>query len=148
VFALQALLHDARDDEPAALKALSRAISLARSGGFIRLFVDLGPGLARLLHKLDQNAHGPRYVGEILAAFRSDEKAKGSAAPAHSLTKRELEILQLMKKDLSNRQIAEQLYIATATVKRHNENLYHKLHVPDRHQAVAKAKQLGIFHSD
>jgi len=62
VLALQALLHDAQGDEPAGLKALSRAVSLAQPGGFIRLFVDLGPGLARLLDRLDLDAEGQLYV--------------------------------------------------------------------------------------
>jgi LuxR family maltose regulon positive regulatory protein len=148
VFALQALLHDALGDEPAALKALSRAICLARPGGIIRLFVDLGPRLARLLHKLDQNAHGPRYIGKILEAFRGDEKTEASAGPDHSLTKRELEVLKLISYDLSNKQIAERLFIAPATVKRHSENILHKLGVPDRYKAVLKAKGLAIIQPD
>ena len=62
-------------------------------------------------------------------------------------TKRELQILELMAKELSNKQIADQLFIAPATVKRHTENIYHKLDVPGRHQAVAKAKGLAIIHT-
>jgi ATP/maltotriose-dependent transcriptional regulator MalT len=147
VLALQALLHDARGDGPAALKALSRAVSLARPGGFIRLFVDLGPGLVRLLHRLDLDAEGKRYVGRILDAYRSDGKAQADETLEHPLTKRELEILELLAKELSNKQIADQLFIAPATVKRHSENIYHKLDVPGRHQAVAKAKGLAIIHT-
>ena len=65
-----------------ALKALSRAVSLAQPGGFIRLFVDLGPGLARLLDRLDLDAEGRRYVGQILAACQGDEQTKADAALA------------------------------------------------------------------
>ncbi|NOR40050.1 MAG: hypothetical protein GQ537_02420 [Gammaproteobacteria bacterium] len=147
VFALQALLHDAQGDEPAALEALSRAVSFALPGGFIRLFVDLGPGLARPLNRLDLDAEGQRYVGRILNAFRGDEQTKADEALDHPLTKRELEILQLLENELSNKQISEQLSIAPATVKRHTENIYHKLAVPDRHKAVAKAKGLAIIRS-
>jgi LuxR family maltose regulon positive regulatory protein len=147
VIALQALLHDAQGDESAALEALSRAVALAQPGGFIRLFVDLGPGLARLLNRLDLDAEGQRYIGRILNAFRGDEQTKADEVLDHPLTKRELEILQLLGNELSNKQISEQLSIAPATVKRHSENIYHKLAVPDRHKAVAKAKGLAIIRS-
>ena len=147
VFALQALIHAARGDNAAARAVLSRAVSLALPGGFIRLFVDLGPGLARLLNRLDLDAEGQRYTGRILNAFRGDEQTKADEALDHPLTKRELEILQLLGNELSNKQISEQLSIAPATVKRHTENIYHKLAVPDRHKAVAKAKGLAIIRS-
>ena len=62
-------------------------------------------------------------------------------------TKRELQFLELLAKELSNKRIAIQRFIAPATVKRHSENIYHKLDVPGRHQAVAKAKGLAIIHT-
>jgi LuxR family maltose regulon positive regulatory protein len=147
VFALQALLHDARGDEPAALEALHRAVSLALPGGFIRLFVDLGPGIDRLLKGLELDAEEQRYVGRILNAFPGNRQTKAGAAPDYPLTKRELEILKLLADELSNKQISEQLFISPSTVKRHTENIYHKLNVPDRHKAVAKAKGLAIIRS-
>jgi LuxR family maltose regulon positive regulatory protein len=147
VHALQALLGDVRGDESAALEALSRAVSLAQPGGFIRLFVDLGPGLARLLNGLDLDAEGLRYVGRILAAFRGDGQTQAGETPDHSLTKRELEILELLANELSNKQISDRLCISPATVKRHTENIYHKLGVPDRRKAVAKAMGLAIIRS-
>jgi LuxR family maltose regulon positive regulatory protein len=147
VFALQALLHAARGDEAAARAVLGRAVSLALPGGFIRLFVDLGPGLARLLKRLDLDAEGQRYIAQILNAFPGDEKTEVDEALAQPLTKRELEVLKLLSKELSNRQISDRLSISPATVKRHTENIYHKLAVPDRHQAVAKATGLAIIRS-
>jgi LuxR family maltose regulon positive regulatory protein len=147
VFALQALLHAARGDEAAARAVLGRAVSLALPGGFIRLFVDLGPGLARLLKRLELDAEGQHYVGRILNAFPGDGQTKADAAPDHPLTKRELEILSLLANELSNKQISVQLSISPSTVKRHTENIYHKLAVPDRHQAVAKATGLAIIRS-
>ena len=146
VLALQALLRDTQGDE-AVLPVLGRAVQLAQSSGFIRLFVDLGPGLVKLLNRLDLDAEGKRYVGRILDAYRSDGKAQTDEALEHPLTKRELEILGLLANELSNKQIADQLFIAPATVKRHSENIYHKLDVPGRHQAVAKAKGLAIIHT-
>ena len=148
VLTLQALLHDAQGDEPAALKVLSRAVHLAQSGGLIRLFVDLGPGVTGLLNRLDLDAEGQRYVGTILAACQSDGEAKAGTALDHPLTKRELEILTLLANELSNKQISDRLCISPSTVKRHTENIYHKLAVPDRHKAVVKATQLAIIRSN
>jgi LuxR family maltose regulon positive regulatory protein len=145
VLALQALLNAAKGDDPTACDALAQAVSLGLPGGSIRLFVDLGPGLVRLLNCLDLDAEGKHYVGRILDAYRGDGKAEADEALEHSLTKRELEVLELLAKELSNKQIADQLFIAPATVKRHTENIYQKLDVPGRHQAVTKAKELTII---
>jgi LuxR family maltose regulon positive regulatory protein len=147
VFAMQAMLSAAKGDDATAHDALARAVSLGLPGGSIRLFVDLGPGLVKLLNRLDLDAEGKRYVGRILDAYRGDGKAQVDEALEHPLTKRELEILGLLAKELSNKQIADQLFIAPATVKRHSENIYHKLDVPGRHRAVAMAKGLAIIHT-
>jgi len=71
--ALQALLHDARGEDSAAVEKLSQALDLAEPGGFIRLFVDLGPRMADLLKRLIKQNVAVDYAGKILAAFREDE---------------------------------------------------------------------------
>ena len=68
VLALQALLHHAEGNEPAALQALEQAVGLARPGGFIRLFVDLGPALAGLLEQLPGRGIAAGYIEQILHA--------------------------------------------------------------------------------
>ncbi len=148
VLALQALLRDTQGGEPAAISVLGRAVQLAQPSEFIRLFVDLGPGLVNLLNRLDLDAEGKRYVGRILDVYRSDVKAEVGEALEHPLTKRELDVIELLEEELSNEQIADRLYIARATVKRHTENIYQKLGVAGRHQAVAQAKELAIIQSD
>ena len=144
VLALRAMFHDQKGEEPAALLALGRAVHLAQPGGFIRLFTDLGPRLVELLKRLDLDADGLGYVQRIINAHQGDVKAEAGGALEQPLTRRELQILGLLSKQLSNKQIAEQLFIAPATVKRHSENIYQKLDVPSRHQAVARAKELAI----
>jgi LuxR family maltose regulon positive regulatory protein len=150
--ALRALLHDARGDEPAAREALARAVSLAQPGGFIRLFVDLGPGLIKVLNSLELEEEGQRYVGRILAAFQADRESQAggpleqrTTQMSAAMTNRELEILGLLADRLSRQEIADRLCISTATVKRHAENIYTKLGVPGRRQAVAKARDLGVL---
>jgi LuxR family maltose regulon positive regulatory protein len=72
VLALQALIHHARGEESAAVAKLSRALDLAEPGGFIRLFVDLGPQVADLLKLLIEKNLAVKYAGRILSAFRKE----------------------------------------------------------------------------
>jgi len=160
VLALKALLRAAQGEESAALDTLGRAVALAHPGGSVRLFVDLGPEIAGLLNRLDLDEEGRRYVGRILTACRDDLQARTGTTPEHAvqtevsagrqplhirLTQRELEILGMLAKRLSNKEIAGQLYISPATVKRHAESIYDKLGVRGRREAAAKAREVGIL---
>jgi len=148
VRALQSLRYTALGNEEAALKELRAAVKLAQPGGFVRIFADLGPELAKLLNRLDLDEAGLHYVGRILAAFRGSGT---EAEPAERqrgvdpLSKRELEILTLLSDRLANQEIADRLHISVVTVKRHAANIYEKLGVHGRRQAVAKAAGLGII---
>jgi LuxR family maltose regulon positive regulatory protein len=62
-----------------------------------------------------------------------------------SLTNREMDILELLQQRLGNKEIAEKLFISTATVKGHLQNIYGKLNVSKRREAVEKAKKIGIL---
>ena len=148
--ALKAALSNARGVDSSARGDLGRAVSLAQPGGFIRLFVDLGPELETLLHSLDLDQEGQRYVGRILAAFQADRESRAGGSleqrtTPSAMSNRELEILVLLAERLSRKEIADRLYISTATVKRHAENIYAKLGVPGRRQAVDKARELAIL---
>ena len=156
VLALQAVHHDTLGEKSAALDKLSTALNLAEPSGFIRLFVDLGPQMFGLLKQLArQNVH-LAYIGQILAAFRDDEQAvltEAANQPVTSdqqplvepLTNRELDVLELLVQRLSNKEIAAKLFISAETVKGHLQNLYKKLGVNKRREAVEKAKNLGIL---
>jgi two-component system, NarL family, response regulator LiaR len=62
-----------------------------------------------------------------------------------NLSKRELEVLQLMAEGLSNHEIAQRLYVSLSTIKTHSRNLFDKLGVARRTQAIDKAKKLFII---
>jgi len=155
--AIRSMLLEAQGDRDAAIQDLTTAISEALPGRCIRLFVDLGPRLASLLSSLDLDEEHLIYVGEILAACRETKFSAGthsdSAATAFSakpleidpLSKREQEILLLLAERLSNKEIADSLHISIVTVKRHAANIYQKLAVHGRRQAVAKATGLGLL---
>jgi LuxR family maltose regulon positive regulatory protein len=158
--ALKALLCGSQKDEPAALKALAEALNVAEPGGFIRLFVDLGPQMADLLKQLIEQNVAVDYIGRILAAFKEDEHSAMQGESDHltarpsplstqplaePLTNRELDVLELLGQRFQNKEIAEKLFISPETVKKHLNNIYGKLNVSSRRQAVEKAQNLGIL---
>lgn len=152
--AFQALLDDTEDRRGNAIAALGKAVELAQPGGFIRLFVDLGPQMARLLARLPlEDVETQRYVARILAAFAPLEPkttdALGSATAAQPLpeplTDRELDVLNLLVQRQTNREIAQQLVISPHTVNDHLKNIYAKLSVHDRRQAAKRAQELDVI---
>jgi LuxR family maltose regulon positive regulatory protein len=154
VMALQAVAHHVRGEKHEALNALGDTLALAAPSGFIRLFVDEGPLMAQLLTEAAAHGMMPDYVGTLLAAFdtgehKSEDKAWPSAASSQGLieplSERELEILQLVAQGLSNHEISEQLFLALSTVKGHNRNIFDKLQVQRRTEAVARARELGLI---
>lgn len=161
LLALQALAEAAQGKSEAALTTLQQALLLAQPGRFIRTFVDLGPQLAALLYQLAASRGLPgvatAYVRQILAAF---PPTVGAADPAQHirraaqanliapLTERESEVLLYLQQGLPNKAIARTLNISALTVKKHTINLYQKLGVNSRQQAIARARSLGILPLD
>lgn len=146
---LQALAFHIHGEKKNAQQVLRRALEMAQPGGFIRIFVDEGVPMAKLLSEVASQGVMPEYTNKLLTAFAA-EKRKGkvasSARPFHDpLSRRELEILQLIAEGLSNRQIGERLYLELTTVKGHNQKIFAKLDVKRRTEAVARARQLGLL---
>jgi LuxR family maltose regulon positive regulatory protein len=152
--ALQALLDQAAGNQAAAHDSLERALQLAQPGGFIRLFVDLGPQMAALLAQpsLDRDLHG--YIDQIRSAFPSNtafskehiiNQRSSTLNLIEPLTNREIQVLEFLGDRLTNKEIATQLVISPGTVKGYTIHIYRKLGVSNRRQAVEKAIQLGIL---
>jgi len=147
VLVLQALIFQGKKDPDRALAVLKRALSLARPEQYIRTFVDEGEPMLRLLHLARARQIETEYVTELLSVF---EKASGKTPPPPQLlikplTTREIEVLRLIEAGCSNQDIAENLVISIPTVKRHISNIYAKLGVESRTQALAIGKELKIF---
>lgn len=162
ILALQSMIDDAQGDEQAALDKLEKAIRLAEDGGWIRTFVDLGPKMASLLQRLSSQGVAVDFITQVLIAYTSErpQAQSGKLGVDHSpltfdhsnfvepLTDRELEVLGLLAGRLSNKEIASHLVISPNTVRQHNNNIYKKLEVKTRREAVSKAINLGILLPD
>lgn len=129
------------------MAALERALSLAEPGGYVRVFADEGAPLAGLLRQAAVRGIAPEYVGRLLAAVRDTESqpAAGSPGLIEPLSDRETEVLRLVAAGLSNQEIAGELVLAVSTVKWHINNLYGKLGVNSRTQALARARDLRLL---
>jgi LuxR family maltose regulon positive regulatory protein len=153
ILILTALAYQAEDNLAEALAMLKRALALAEPGGFIRVFVDEGPPIARLLHTALARDIEPDYVRRLLAAFPVAESEQADPLKTQDpegeliehLSERELEVLQLIAEGLTNREMAERLYLSMNTIKVHTHNIYGKLGVNSRTQAVAKGRALGLL---
>ena len=134
------------------MQVLCDALALAEPGGFIRLFVDEGPPMAHLLSAAAAQGMMPDYTGKLLAVLEADaqklENTSSLPPPAQPLIEplspRELEVLHLMAQGLSNQEMSERLFLALSTVKGHNRNIFGKLQVQRRTEAVARARELGL----
>ncbi|MFN2202337.1 MAG: LuxR C-terminal-related transcriptional regulator [Caldilineaceae bacterium] len=145
--ALQALALTNLGESAEALVVLGEAVRLAQPQGYIRTFVDLGLPMARLLQEANARGIAPDYTASLLSAFDL-ALASGPGAKQtlpEPLTPRETEVLELISAGLSNREIADYLVIAPGTVKKHTGNIYGKLGVSNRTEAVARARELEIL---
>ncbi len=162
--ALRAVIFDALGDATAAEANLLQALALGLPGRIIRIFVDLGRPMHDLLAALPAGELLAPYVLQILAAFTEQEAGHAlrtidvAASPPSNnthrqrppalvepLTRRELDVLTLLREPLGIKEIAHKLNISYATAKRHSINLYGKLGVHSRWDAVAKAEAFGIL---
>jgi len=124
---------------------LQEAIQLAQPEGLIRTFIDIGEDLIPHLQDAARQGIEPTYVRRILSAFQSDHVPETPVSGfAEPLSDRELEVLRLVVAGLSNREIAQSLVISLGTAKTHIHNIYGKLEVSNRAQAIARAREIEL----
>jgi LuxR family transcriptional regulator, maltose regulon positive regulatory protein len=165
ILALYALVLDAMGETPLALEFLEQAVELSQPGKSVRVFVDLGGRMRQMLDALTIDSLYATYIQKILLAFPTEglngHNSNHKANPAlpilsrppsagvpelvETLTMREMQVLTLLREPLSAKEIALQLHISYATEKRHSINLYSKLGVNSRWDAVAMAENLGLL---
>jgi LuxR family maltose regulon positive regulatory protein len=158
ILMLKALALQAQEDADQALTVLEHALALAKPGGFVRIFVDQGPPMARLLYQAAAGGVAghdsvAQYARQLLSAFPVVEPERTDASEQQApqmdliepLSERELEILEIIAEGLTNPEIASRLCLSPNTVKAHAHNIYGKLDVRNRTQAVSRARVLGLL---
>jgi len=151
ILAVTARAHTALRDTTAARDALARAVELAAPEGYRRTFLDEGAALVPLLR--DIRATAPDFVTDLLAragarpARRTATKLRTveGAGVIESLTDTQLRILGLIATGMSNQQVADKLFITVGTTKWHLNQIYGRLQVRNRTEAVARARDLHLL---
>jgi len=142
---LRALACEQAGDEETALAMLARALEYGQGNGLVRTFVDEGPPVERMLTRVQNRldrfpALGAWYPRELMRAFDAQRAAgatpAGRPGVAGNLSAREVEILDYVARGLSNKEIARALRVAPETIKWHLKNIFEKLNVTSRIQAV------------
>lgn len=159
VLVLRALASNQQGKLGESLDILTQAVAMAEPGEFIRPFLELGAPMEDLLEKLSEQNVVPDYTRTILAAIKDNSGRTALGGSHHDnllhtqnrsltlvdhLTSREQEILNQLAKGAANKKIAETLFISIDTVKTHLKNIYQKLDVNSRLQAVTIAKDKGL----
>ncbi len=139
---LRAVAFAMYGDAAAALDALRIALSTAEPEGYVRLFLDEGQPMLRLLTRAAERGASTPYA---LFLLQQAQKAAEPLHPADRLSEREMEVLCLLAQGLSNHQIAESLVIGIGTVKSHINHIMTKLDARNRTEAVARARSLSLL---
>jgi LuxR family maltose regulon positive regulatory protein len=148
VRALQALAAPTTEQ---AVSYLGDALELGQDQRYLRTFVEVGPALVPLLEEAARAGVYPDYTGQILAIMKGQAGIlrKGQERAAQTmiepLSTRELEVLNLIAAGLSNREIADRLVLSLGTVKSHAHNIYGKLGVSNRAQAIGRAREYNLL---
>ena len=152
---VQVIIHSAIGQEGKALQLLRECVAQAQPQGSIRLFVDEGTPIQTLLSQLQHETGMTSYVSRLLNAFggqpaqnslvSTPKVVSSSHLPLGTFSDRELEILRLIQEGHSNQNIGERLFLSLSTVKWHNQNIFSKLDVQRRTEAVARAVQLKLL---
>ena len=153
ILILQALALQAQGDTDQAISTLEKALIRAEPEGFVRIFLDEGRPMGRLLYEAASLGLAPDYARRLLAAYPVGQVERTSPPESRSprakllepLSDREIEVLQLIAEGLTNQEIASRLFISLNTVKGHTRNIYGKLGVHNRTQAVARARVVGAL---
>jgi len=167
ILLLQSKALQAIENDEQALHALLEALALGEPAGFLRLYLDEGPSLTDLLLQCliaqENSNHGlpsSDFITQLIETIQAEANLleqtparnrqaqvtlRKKGQPQANLSQREIQVLQLIAKGMTNQEISDQLCIAVNTVKRHASNIYQNLHVNNRTQAVIKARHLGLI---
>lgn len=146
----RALGLQALGEDVAALESLAEALVLAQPEGYLRTFLDGGVPLRQLIEEAAAGGIAQDYAAQLLLAFDVGVETGSAPVPsppelAEPLSERELQVLRLLRTDLTSSDIANRLFISTNTARTHIKNVYGKLDVHRRDEAVQRAQELGLL---
>jgi LuxR family transcriptional regulator, maltose regulon positive regulatory protein len=147
---LRALAEKEDGDWTNALADVRRALTIAAPRNYVRVFLDEGRELGALIERLDMEQLRGSEVAPLVrrlqrAMYTLDVQGSAPISMGEELTKRELSILKRLETGLSNKEIAEAIFVSEGTLKWHLHNVYGKLNVNNRTRAMARARALGIL---
>jgi LuxR family maltose regulon positive regulatory protein len=153
ILVLKALALQHKKEVGLAVDVLGQTLALAEPEEYLQVFLDEGEPMARLLYQTIARGVSPVYAKKMLTAFSQKSSyvvvPGEKKAPVENLlepiSEREHEVLALIAAGLSNREISMRLHITLSTVKGHTANIYGKLGVNSRTQAISEAARLGIL---
>jgi LuxR family maltose regulon positive regulatory protein len=152
VLVLQAIAYSQDGDEHLALDSLCQAVSMAEPEGYVLMFLNEGAPMEGLLRMAADRGIASGYVGKLLADFkvekldsRQEEKENPSLQWVEPLSEREIQVLCLLDTNMTGVEIAELLHLAPSTVQTHCKNIYRKLDVHRRFDAVRRARELELL---
>jgi LuxR family maltose regulon positive regulatory protein len=147
--AIQAVLQYLLGDIESALRTLEQSLELGEEEDFQRTFLDEGEPMARLLYEAAERGHHVEYTGRLLQEFGSEvpivSQFIDQPGLVEPLSSREIEVLNLIAGGKSNQEIAAMLHISLSTVKGHTSNIFGKLIVRNRTEAVSRGREFGII---
>ena len=158
---IQALIYMNSGDDKRAMESLCEALILTKPDGYLRTFLDLGKPMQTMIKKLYYNKPDDVYLEQLFNEFNREQDRlnkmpheennilqTSQAAGIQKITKRELNLLQLVAQGYQNKEIAEELYLAPDTIKKALYHLYKKLEVNNRTSAISKAVKMGLIKSE
>jgi LuxR family maltose regulon positive regulatory protein len=159
VLVQKAMAIQKQGEHEKAIDILIEALILAEPEGYIYTFIDEGAAMGKLLRKVKARGAPADYVEKLLVELEEDGKDSErrikekimplvddpSSIMVEPLTERELQVLRLLRTELSAKEIADELFVAISTVRSHIKRIYSKLDVHTRMEAISTARDLGLI---
>ncbi|PAT01459.1 hypothetical protein CI105_06100 [Candidatus Izimaplasma bacterium ZiA1] len=145
------ILYELDDKETQSIKSIDKALQIASYEGFKLPFIEYGEFIINMFYEYKNSLPNTKFVFEVRTQIEKVLKYKeNKLSPARielltPLSKRELEVLTLISRGSSNDEISKELFLAVSTVKNYNRNLFEKLQVKNRTEAVNKAKEYNLI---
>ena len=150
-------------DNRSAMRHLKEVLQFSSAEGFVSLFLDEGPRISEMLKRYaaitseESSAEGilPKFLDTLIHShgytdvqpFQTPKPARAHLIPesTETLTRREVEVLQMLASGISNQELADRLFVSESTIKTHLAKINAKLGTRNRAQAIISARQLGII---